>query len=61
MPEHDFCGNTLPVNDVEKCQRCENSYIVIWIKESEDYNDFRLRHCPFCGLLTDQLTGSVAI
>ena len=41
------------------CQRCENQYIHIWLKPGDDYNDFGLRHCPFCGLLTDELTGSV--
>jgi hypothetical protein len=41
------------------CQRCGNIYILIWLKPGDDYNDFGLRHCPFCGLLTDELTGSV--
>ena len=41
------------------CQRCANQYILIWLKPGDDYNDFGLRHCPFCGLLTDELTGSV--
>ena len=34
---------------VDECQRCGNSYILIWLKEGEDYNDFGFRHCPFCG------------
>ena len=61
MPEHDFYGNTLSAEDVERCQRCGNKYIVVWIKEGKKFIDFGLRHCPFCGLLTDQLTGSVAV
>jgi len=44
---------------VEICQRCTNIYTIIWLKPGDDYNDFGLRHCPFCGLLTDELTGSV--
>ena len=45
----------------EICQRCGNIYIIIWLKPGDDYNDFGLRHCPFCGLLTDEVTGSVAV
>ena len=41
------------------CQRCGNAYILIWLSEGEDFNDFGLRHCPFCGLLVDEITGSV--
>ena len=43
------------------CQRCKNAYILIWLNEGEDYNDFGFRHCPFCGLLTDEMTGSVMV
>jgi len=42
-----------PVDDVDTCGRCNNQYMVIWLKEGEDYNDFGDRYCPFCGLLTD--------
>ena len=45
---------------VEICQRCKNIFTLIWLKPGDDYNDFGLRHCPFCGLLTDELTGSIA-
>jgi hypothetical protein len=41
------------------CQRCKNAYILIWLTEGEDYNDFGLRYCPFCGLLIDEITGSI--
>ena len=41
---------------VQTCQMCGNSYILIWIKEGDDFNDFGLKHCPFCGLVTDGLT-----
>ena len=40
--------------DVEICQNCGNVYKVIWLKEGDDWNDYGYRHCPFCGLLTDE-------
>ena len=46
---------------VELCQRCGNQYILIWLKQGDDYNDFAFRHCPFCGLMTDEITGSVIV
>ena len=49
----------MPGDRVEKCQRCANQYILIWLKPGDDYNDFGDRYCPFCGLQTDELTGSV--
>jgi hypothetical protein len=46
---------------IQLCQRCKNQYILIWLAQGIDYNDFGLRYCPFCGLLTDELTGSVMV
>ncbi|MFC1896864.1 hypothetical protein ACFL0Q_09480 [Thermodesulfobacteriota bacterium] len=46
---------------VDECQRCGNVYIVLWLKEADEFNDFGLRHCPFCGLLVDEITGSVCV
>ncbi len=46
---------------VELCQRCANQYILIWLSPGDDYNDFGDRYCPFCGLQTDELTGSVIL
>ena len=46
---------------IQVCQNCGNQYILIWLTQGMDYNDFGLRHCPFCGLLTDELTGSVMV
>ena len=45
---------TTPDQEAEVCQHCGNIYKVVWIKEGDDYNDFGMRHCPFCGLLTDE-------
>ena len=41
--------------DAEICPSCGNIYRIMWLKVSEDYNDFGHRHCPFCGLLVDEL------
>ena len=48
-------------NNADVCQNCGNVYLLIWLKHGDDYNDFGLRHCPFCGLLTDELTGNVIL
>ena len=44
---------------IQVCQNCGNQYILIWLAQGSNYNDFGLRHCPFCGLLTDELTGGI--
>ena len=36
------------------CQDCGNIYKIVWLKRGDDYNDFGFRHCPFCGVLTDE-------
>ena len=41
-------------DDEECCENCGNIFRVILLKKSEDYNDFGYRHCPFCGMLTDE-------
>jgi hypothetical protein len=46
---------------VKTCQSCANMYLLVWLKKSRDYNDFGLKYCPFCGLLTDELTGDVMV
>lgn len=48
-------------NKAVQCQHCQNTYILIWLAQGDDYNDFGFRHCPFCGLLTDEITGSVIV
>ncbi len=40
--------------ETEICGNCENVYKVILLKESNDWNDFGIRHCPFCGMLTQE-------
>ena len=42
------------VDEVDTCHRCGNIYILMWLKEGDDFNDFGDRHCPFCGLLTEE-------
>jgi hypothetical protein len=46
---------------IQICQKCKNQYILIWLKQGDDHSDFGLRHCPYCGLLTDENTGSVIV
>jgi hypothetical protein len=46
--------NIGPTQQIETCARCGNAYLVIWIKEGHDYNDFGERYCPFCGLMTEE-------
>jgi rubrerythrin len=36
------------------CQRCENAYIIIWLSRGGPFNDFGDRHCPFCGLTSEE-------
>ena len=38
----------------EVCSSCGNIYRIELLKEGEDWNDFGYRHCPFCGLVTDE-------
>ena len=43
-----------PIQQIENCARCGNEYLVIWLKEGDDYNDFGERYCTFCGLMTEE-------
>jgi uncharacterized Zn-finger protein len=40
--------------EVDTCSNCGNVYRIELLKEGEDWNDFGYRHCPFCGLVTDE-------
>ena len=40
--------------EAEVCSSCGNIYRIELLKEGEDWNDFGYRHCPFCGLVTDE-------
>ena len=40
--------------EVVTCSNCGNFYRIELLKEGEDWNDFGYRHCPFCGLITDE-------
>jgi len=44
------------LNKPEACPLCGNIYRVDLIKESEDWNDFGYRYCPFCGEMMDLYT-----
>ena len=43
-----------PDQKAEVCQHCGNIYKFFWIKTGDDYNDIGIRHCPFCGLITEE-------
>jgi uncharacterized Zn-finger protein len=45
---------TMIDDEVETCPDCGNVYKVELLKYGDDYNDFGYRHCPFCGLITDE-------
>ena len=47
--------DSMPGEEVEICNLCGNVYKLVWLKKGDDYNDFGFRHCPFCGLLKDEL------
>ena len=54
MQESIQMTNAMEEDSVEVCRNCGNVYKVIWLKKGDDWNDFGYRHCPFCGLLTDE-------
>ncbi len=41
-------------DDAVICQNCGNIFRIILFKEGDDYNDFGYRHCPFCGMMTEE-------
>ena len=41
-------------DDAVICENCGTVYQIILLKEGDDYNDFGYRHCPFCGMMTDE-------
>ena len=47
-------NQTMTDLEVETCSECGNVYKVELLKQGDDYNDFGYRHCPFCGLVTDE-------
>ena len=36
------------------CERCRNTFLVLLLEPGANFNDFGLRHCPFCGRITDR-------
>jgi rubredoxin len=47
-------NQVLTDQEVDTCSNCGNVYRIELLKEGEDWNDFGYRHCPFCGLVTDE-------
>ena len=54
MQESIQMTNAMEEDTVEVCRNCRNVYKVIWLKEGDDWNDFGYRHCPYCGLVTNE-------
>ena len=50
----EMMNQTMTDQEVEICSNCGNVYKVELLKYGDDYNDFGYRHCPFCGLVTDE-------
>ena len=36
------------------CKNCGNIYRNIWLKVGDDWNDFGVRYCIFCGTQTEE-------
>ena len=49
----EMMNQAMQEEETEVCPSCGNIYRVELLKESEDWNDFGYRHCPFCGLFID--------
>ena len=43
-----------PEDEADTCVLCGNTYRIDLLKESDNWNDFGYRYCPFCGDMTDQ-------
>ncbi|MFH2059651.1 MAG: hypothetical protein ABIJ59_12210 [Pseudomonadota bacterium] len=41
--------------EVEVCLACKTIHQLVLIKPGEDYNDFGIRFCPYCGYSTESL------
>jgi transcription elongation factor Elf1 len=46
---------------IDTCPHCNNLYVVLWLRHGNDWNDLGFRHCPFCGLAFDQVTGAMML
>ena len=50
----EIMNKAMQEEEAEVCSTCGNIYRIELLKEGEDWNDFGYRHCPFCGLVTDE-------
>jgi ribosomal protein S27AE len=39
---------------VQVCRNCGNVFMVELLKNGDEYNDFGMRFCPYCGLVTEE-------
>lgn len=54
MQAEELLEQTMASEESDICERCGNVYRIIWLKEGDDFNDFGIRHCPFCGMLMNE-------
>jgi uncharacterized Zn-finger protein len=53
MKTQEIVAPVLEDDGSTKCTECGNSYIIEFVEESDDYNDFGQRYCPYCGHMTN--------
>jgi len=46
---------------IKCCAHCKNHYVILWLREADNWNDFGYRHCPFCGMAFDETTGAAMV
>ncbi|CAB1065546.1 hypothetical protein D1BOALGB6SA_10343 [Olavius sp. associated proteobacterium Delta 1] len=39
--------------ETKECPRCRCVWLQAFVREGTDWNDFGIRHCPYCGLARD--------
>ena len=54
LQEDNLIEDTPVKDDAEICENCGNVFRIELLKIGDDYNDFGDRHCPYCGLLTNE-------
>lgn len=51
-------ADQIEIKEPAQCQKCRNVYVTILVVRDDKFKDFGTRHCPYCGLETDEL-GSI--
>ncbi len=48
-------SQTIGETDTCNCQACETTYQIRFLKPGENYNDFGIWFCPYCGDLSESI------